>query len=116
MTQTLHATHLPSTHVGNPRMLQYRLVHSVSHVSQVASASEEQQEVRAASAGLGLAILAGFCGVPELAATQEIIQNVPLLLKAGAAWIRCLFYSHLSHLTLHERCRCASSCGILCQP
>jgi Neurochondrin len=51
---------------------------------QVAPASQEQQEVRAASAGLGLAILAGFCRVPELAASQEIIQTVPLLLKACA--------------------------------
>lgn len=48
---------------------------------QAAPASQEQQEVRQASAGLGLAVLAGFCRVPDLAASQDIIQDVPLLLK-----------------------------------
>jgi len=43
--------------------------------------------VRAASAGLGLAVLAGFSRVPELAQSQDLIQNVPLLLKVGA-WVR----------------------------
>lgn len=45
--------------------------------------SEEQHEVRAASAGLGLAVLAGFSRVSELAQSQDLIQNVPLLLKVG---------------------------------
>lgn len=54
--------------------------------SQAAPASQEQEEVREASAGLGLAVLAGFCRVPDLAATQDIIQDVPLLLKASAGY------------------------------
>ena len=40
----------------------------------------DSQRVTAA-AGLGLAVLAGLCRVPELSAATEVIEKTPLFLK-----------------------------------
>ena len=48
---------------------------------QVPPSSPDAAEQATASAGLGLAVLAGFCRVPALAASQEIIEKSPLLLR-----------------------------------
>ena len=48
---------------------------------QAPAASAEAAEQAAASAGLGLAVLAGFCRVPALAECQGVIEKAPLLLR-----------------------------------
>ena len=42
--------------------------------------TENEQRVIAA-AGLGLAVLAGLCRVPQLAASDDVIEKIPLFLK-----------------------------------
>lgn len=48
---------------------------------QARGASADAAEQAAASAGLGLAVLAGFCRVPALAECQGVIEKAPLLLR-----------------------------------
>lgn len=52
---------------------------------QAPAASAEVAEQAAASAGLGLAVLAGFCRVPALAECQGVIEKAPLLLRVRGA-------------------------------
>ncbi len=42
--------------------------------------TNDSQRVTAA-AGLGLAVLAGLCRVPQLAAANEVVEKTPLFLK-----------------------------------
>ncbi len=46
----------------------------------IRSSPGEHQKV-AAAAGLGLAVLAGLCRVPQLGAASEVIEKIPLFLK-----------------------------------
>jgi hypothetical protein len=44
-------------------------------------AAAQQQQQQAAQCGLGLAVLAGFARVPELAGGEDVLEKLPLLLK-----------------------------------
>jgi len=49
-----------------------------------AQADEDAAAKDVGGAALALAILAAFCRVPELARSQEVVELVPLLVKARA--------------------------------
>ena len=51
--------------------------------TQAPPASADEADQTAASAELGLAVLASFCRVPALAESQDAIEKAPLLLRVS---------------------------------
>ena len=62
----------------------------------------DSQRVTAA-AGLGLAVLAGLCRVPQLSAATEVIEKTPLFLKVYS--IACCIRTQIYALLIVKRVR-----------
>lgn len=74
VTTTAECSSRTHTHTGS--VLSYKNV-----CTQASSDGHVDQNQVAAAAGLGLAVLAALCRVPELGSSIEILELIPLFLK-----------------------------------